>query len=211
MLNETREFNFVAVMTCLPASPSLPDRRRRILDAAARLFAAAPYEAVQMDDIARAAQVAKPTVYRHFETKETLFVEAIEAILAGLKSRVAAIARESGPPAARLRALVRVMFAEIGRLKALIRIAEGSATRPGDAGRAVLRRELRQVCGEIAAVIREGVASGAFADVEPELAAMVVLGGVRMAADSGSGDPAEAVANLLLAGLAPRGPAGPSP
>ena len=48
--------------------------------------------------------------------------------------------------------------------------------------------------------------SGSFAPVDPDLAAMVVLGGVRMAADSGSDDPAEAVAALLLGGLVHRAP-----
>ena len=141
-----------------------------------------------------------------FLTKEALFVEALEAILAKLKAKVSAIARDQAPAAERLTAIVAVMFGEIGRLKALIRVAEGSGERPGEAGRAVLRRELRHLRGEIAAVIRDGGRSGSFAPVDPDLAAMVVLGGVRMAADSGSDDPAEAVAALLLGGLVHRVP-----
>lgn len=171
-----------------------------------RLFAASAYDTVQMDDIADAAGVAKPTLYRHFLTKEALFVEALEAILAKLKAKVASIAQDHTSAADRLTAIVAVMFGEIGRLKALIRVAEGSGERPGEAGRAVLRRELRHLRSEIAAVIRDGWRSGSFAPVDPDLAAMVVLGGVRMAADSGSDDPAEAVAALLLGGLAHRVP-----
>jgi AcrR family transcriptional regulator len=189
-----------------PRSPATSDRRRRILDAAMRLFAGAPYDAVQMDDIARAAGVAKPTVYRHFRTKEVLFVAALEVTLAGLKERVSGIAREMVPAAERLAAIVGLMFGEIGRLKALIRVAEGSSTQPGDVGRAVLRHELRHIRAEIAAVIRDGIAGGGFAPVDAELAALVVLGGVRMAADGGNEDPAAAVASLLLGGLARRGP-----
>lgn len=181
-------------------------RRRRILEAATRLFASASYDMVQMTDIARAAGVAKPTVYRHFLTKEMLYVEALEITLAKLKASVAGIAHGPAPAAERLTAIVTLMFAEIGRLKALIRVAEGSGERPGETGRSVLRRELRHVRAEIAAVIRDGVATGAFVTVDPELAAMVVLGGVRMAADNGSADPAAAVATLLLGGLVYRPP-----
>lgn len=179
-------------------------RRDRILQAAMRLFVSAPYDLVQMDDIARMAGVAKPTVYRHFPTKEVLFVEALDAILAKLKGDVAEMAAGSASAPDRLRAIVAVMFREIGRLKASIRVAEGGGARPGDAGRAALRRSMRELRREIANVIRDGVRAGTFAVVDAELAALVVLGGVRMAADGGSDDPAPAVMALLLNGLAHR-------
>jgi TetR/AcrR family transcriptional repressor of mexJK operon len=188
-------------VAAMPTSASVTARRRRILAAAMQLFAAAPYDAVQMDDVARAAGVAKPTLYRHFRTKELLFVEALEMILDKLRASVGTMARSRESAAERLRAIVAVMFTEIGRLKALVRVAEGGGARPGDAGRAVLRRGLRQLRGDIAQVIRDGTRSGQFAEVDAELAAMVVLGGIRMAADSGSDDPAHAVADLLLGGL----------
>jgi TetR/AcrR family transcriptional repressor of mexJK operon len=193
-------------MSETPASPGQHERRRRILDAATRLFAEAPYDAVQVDDIARVAQVAKPTLYRYFATKETLFVEALEGALDDLRARVAAIARGTGPADERLRAVVDVMFAEIGRLKALIRALDSSGATLGDKGRAVLRRELRHLRGEIALVLRDGTREGVFAPVDHELAALVVLGGVRMSADNGDGDPAKAVGDILLRGLLARRP-----
>jgi AcrR family transcriptional regulator len=178
-------------------------RRHRILDAAVQLFATASFDAVQVDEIARAARVAKPTLYRYFATKESLFVEAIERALVELKQRVAAIAAGPEAPAERLRAIISVMFGEIGRLKAMIRASEsGTAPKRGEAGRALLRRELKELRAQIAGVIRSGIATGAFAPVDPDLAAMVMLGGVRMAADDGSDDPARSVAMLLLHGLA---------
>ena len=180
------------------------ERRRRILEAATRLFAEAPYDAVQVDDIARVAQVAKPTLYRYFDTKERLFVEALEGTLDELRARVAAIARGTGPADARLRAVIEVMFAEIGRLKALIRALDSSAGTLGDRGRAVLRRELRHLRGEIALVLRDGASTGLFAAVDPDVAALVVLGGVRMSADLGGGDPARTVDAILLEGLLAR-------
>ena len=180
------------------------ERRRRILEAATRLFAEAPYDAVQVDDIARVAQVAKPTLYRYFDTKERLFVEALEGTLDELRARVAAIARGTGPADARLRAVIEVMFAEIGRLKALIRALDSSAGTLGDRGRAVLRRELRHLRGEIALVLRDGASTGLFAAVDPDVAALVVLGGVRMSADLGGDNPARTVDAILLEGLLAR-------
>lgn len=46
--------------------------RQRILDAVARLFEAAPEQALSFDAIAREAEVERRTVFRHFPNKEAL-------------------------------------------------------------------------------------------------------------------------------------------
>ena len=50
-----------------------------MLEAARRLFAEVGYEAASMDLIAKTAGVSKATLYAHFESKENLFVEILEA------------------------------------------------------------------------------------------------------------------------------------
>lgn len=52
-------------------------RRAALLSAAARLFALREYDAVSVDEIARAAGVAKGTLYLYFGTKEALFLELV--------------------------------------------------------------------------------------------------------------------------------------
>ena len=52
-------------------------RRRRVLDAALRLAADGGFDAVQMRDVAAAADVALGTVYRYFSSKERLLLEAM--------------------------------------------------------------------------------------------------------------------------------------
>lgn len=59
-----------------PVAPDCGDTRAKanaILDAAQRLFAAFGYRRTAMDDIARAAGVAKGTLYFYFEGKEAVF------------------------------------------------------------------------------------------------------------------------------------------
>jgi TetR/AcrR family transcriptional repressor of mexJK operon len=56
--------------------PKSAGKRTAITEAARRLFAANSYDSVTMDQVARAAGVAKMTVYGHFSDKESLF-EAI--------------------------------------------------------------------------------------------------------------------------------------
>ena len=73
-------FNFemtsepVVVPTALARNQAA--RRRRVLDAAMSLAADGGFEAVQMRDVAAAAGVALGTVYRYFDSKERLLLEA---------------------------------------------------------------------------------------------------------------------------------------
>lgn len=64
-------------------------KREAILDAAINLFSKKPYHMVGMDDIAKMANVAKGTLYYHFNSKEDLYIamlqEGIEKLLYGLK------------------------------------------------------------------------------------------------------------------------------
>jgi AcrR family transcriptional regulator len=51
-----------------------PERRALILREAGRLFARHGYAGTRLEDIAAAAQVTKPIVYRHFESKKALYI-----------------------------------------------------------------------------------------------------------------------------------------
>jgi AcrR family transcriptional regulator len=55
------------------------DKREAILGAAFAVFARAGYDAANVQEIAAEAGVAKPTVYNHFQDKETLFRAALAA------------------------------------------------------------------------------------------------------------------------------------
>ncbi|MDL4816061.1 TetR/AcrR family transcriptional regulator [Actinomadura opuntiae] len=75
-------------------------RRRAILDAASRLFADRPYDALSIDDIAAEAGVAKGLIYYYFGSKRGLFLAVIGAAAQALN----ALAEEFGghSPADRL-------------------------------------------------------------------------------------------------------------
>ncbi|GAA0299830.1 TetR/AcrR family transcriptional regulator [Streptomyces polychromogenes] len=49
------------------------DRRTQLLDVGARLFSAAPYDDVLMEDVARQAGVSRALLYQHFPSKHALF------------------------------------------------------------------------------------------------------------------------------------------
>lgn len=56
-----------------PAAGTDPGKRQQILEGAGRVFAAVGFDAASMSDIAREANVSKPTLYVYFSSKEQLF------------------------------------------------------------------------------------------------------------------------------------------
>ncbi|MFD8712527.1 TetR/AcrR family transcriptional regulator [Streptomyces anulatus] len=65
------------------------DRRAQLLAVGARLFAAAPYDDVLMEDVAQEAGVSRALLYRHFPSKHALFAavyqEAADRLLAATR------------------------------------------------------------------------------------------------------------------------------
>lgn len=63
-----------------PPKPRLPatERRSTILEAGGRLFGERGYEGTTLADVAAAAGVTKPIVYRHFGSKQGLYLALLE-------------------------------------------------------------------------------------------------------------------------------------
>lgn len=55
-------------------------KNRDIRSAAYKLFMAKDYDAITMDEVSLAAKVSKATLYKHFETKEKLYLETMQAL-----------------------------------------------------------------------------------------------------------------------------------
>jgi AcrR family transcriptional regulator len=53
-------------------------RRNAILDAATEVFGSRGFEATRMEDVARAAGIAKGLVYKHFPSKDALFEALVD-------------------------------------------------------------------------------------------------------------------------------------
>ncbi|MCU1426410.1 MAG: transcriptional regulator, TetR family [Actinomycetia bacterium] len=81
--------------TALPHDPtrtalarSQAARRRRVIDATLQLAGEGGFDAVQMRDVAAAADVALGTVYRYFSSKERLLLEAMAEQQADLRAHL---------------------------------------------------------------------------------------------------------------------------
>lgn len=195
-------------MTLTQTANARNDRRSRIVLAASQMFAARRYADVQMDDVAKAASVAKPTIYRYFKSKEELFLEALDGTMSELAGAVTRIAAESGPAHLALRRMIDAALHSFVRCGATIRSPDGSDADLGERGRALLRERGRQVREEVAAVLQRGVADGAFRSLDAEVVSRVVLGAAWMTANAEGGPTdagaLDALVDLLLNGLAAR-------
>jgi AcrR family transcriptional regulator len=83
------------------------ERRASILEAGGRLFGERGYDGTRLDDVAAAAGVTKPIVYRHFASKADLYLALLERHREDLETFAPQIP-PSGPPEERLRAVFDV-------------------------------------------------------------------------------------------------------
>ena len=157
-----------------------PDREQRILDAAAQLFGRRPYHEVRMDDIAAQAGVAKGTLYLRFKTKEDLYlalvVNGMERLFEEVRQKVAG----PGTPEERLLVFVRevVRFFDCSPyVLDLIQRMEASGS--GVEQVPALREKRAAFLGLLTEILREFNASGRFAEVDPELGALALVGMTR--------------------------------
>ena len=88
-------------------SPLQSRKRSAILDGAKAVFLREGFSLATMDDVAAAAGVGKQTVYRHFGSKEALFVGLVISMCAQVGALLAGTegARPDGTPEVELREL----------------------------------------------------------------------------------------------------------
>ncbi|MET9854283.1 TetR/AcrR family transcriptional regulator [Streptomyces sp. NPDC006450] len=108
--NATDAFGIPVIPVIPSSSEAVRRKRRAIADAAAAEFLAEGFAAASMDAITSRAGVSKATVYKHFGTKERLFLAVIAGLLretcAGHEPRASALA-EAADLRAALIALTR--------------------------------------------------------------------------------------------------------
>ena len=137
--------------------------RKRILDAAYRLFRRQGYSRVSMDEIAAATRVTKRTLYYHFESKDQLLANVLEAqhqlALAAFKTFGD---RLSGSPEAIIDSLFRELavwadkprWAGSGFTRLVIELAD----LPGHPARLIARRHKAMLEAHLAELLaRSGV------------------------------------------------------
>jgi len=153
------------------------DNQARILQAALSVFSQQGFQRARLEEIARAAGVAKGTLYYNFEDKGRLFAAAVaegaEALVRGGQA-----VRDSGEPfLEHLRVLVDTITRPYIRHRdlALIWLREGVGEATGEATR-VARGARERVVGFLADLLVEGQALGYVRPGDPRLSALALIG-----------------------------------
>jgi AcrR family transcriptional regulator len=119
------------------------ERERLMLRAAGEAFATQGFHGSSMDDIARAAGITKPMLYRYFGSKEGLYAAYLQTTGHELVDKMRAPETRGEPPEVRLRAGVRAFLNYVREHRTGWTVLHGETTAPADADVAHEVAELR--------------------------------------------------------------------
>ena len=146
------------------------ERRDNILDAARTVFGRRGYHAASTAEIAAAAGCSEPMLYKHFGSKQGLFVATLQHAGIAVKASVLAAVSDAEHPLGALaevssRAADRPEVGELMRMRAL---AMSMADDPAIGG--ALRSAMVHHSATMAGVMRQAQAKGEVRDdVDPEM------------------------------------------
>jgi TetR/AcrR family transcriptional regulator, fatty acid metabolism regulator protein len=154
------------------------DKRRRILEAAVRVFAEHGYHGSRVGDIAEDAGVAHGLLYHYFASKEdvlhTIFLENWGVLLA----RFRAVEATDQPPPEKLEGIAKILLRTWRNDPALVTVMVREVAR----SREIQGRidEVREAFAIVQRVIEQGQATGAFRrDVDARIASWLVYGALE--------------------------------
>jgi TetR/AcrR family fatty acid metabolism transcriptional regulator len=156
-----------------------PRQADNILDAAARLFGMHRFHEVRMDDIAAEAEVGKGTLYRYFKDKEELYLALLRRAGEQYLEQVECVVSEVEGAQARLEVMVATIITYFDTHPNLLDLVQrAEVTQPND--QPFVWHKVREGVFELVKrLFEEGRRSGEFFIREPDLAAWMLLGGLR--------------------------------
>ncbi|MBD3162873.1 MAG: TetR family transcriptional regulator [Candidatus Eisenbacteria bacterium] len=157
-------------------------KRRRILDAASRLFGGRDLACVRMEEVAAEAGVAKGTLYNYFASKEELYFSILRGRMEHLLKALAHACRSGSEVRIRLRKLTVHTLMFLLKYPDFFRMLRKQEAQPA-VGSDDRIRSLRACLHDLVrTLIEEGVERGEIAGVDPARAADWILGAVEGAA-----------------------------
>ncbi len=191
------------------------ERRSQILERALGVFAEKGYHGASVSDIVRAAAIARGTFYLYFDSKEAVFHELLDALLATMRGSIRGVELGPGhaPVESQLRAIVAQILRTTERNRELTRILFREAVGLDATVEAKLRAFHHGIHAWLVAALEEGEARGLIRPSEREVVATCIIGAVRQVIDrlvvqADAPFDADAVAGAVvgfsLEGLAPR-------
>jgi AcrR family transcriptional regulator len=136
------------------------ERERLMLGAAGEAFATHGFHGSSMDEIARAAGITKPMLYRYFGSKEGLYAAYLQMTGRELVDKVRAPETRDQSPQVRLRAGLQAFLTYVKEHRAGWTVLHGETASPGDAE---IAREIAELRGRIIRMLTTLFGDEAFA------------------------------------------------
>jgi TetR/AcrR family transcriptional regulator len=151
------------------------DAREEILRSAAALFSHQGIGATRITDIAAAVGVTPPSIYYYFDNLDAIVETLLDYVVVESLAFATSVSAQPGDAAERLRQLVaqhveRLILGPYDLWFVAGLTARDSARFP------MVRRRAHGWRSAVAGLVREGVAVGSFADIEPEIAVAAISG-----------------------------------
>jgi TetR/AcrR family transcriptional regulator len=156
-------------------------RRQAVLETACRVFSRSSYRGATTADIAREAGISEPILYRHFGSKRDLYLACLDH--AWETFRVEAEAAIASDPVGCLGVIANRYMAKGKRMRVVdLWIQALTEASEDKVIAAALRKQVREVHGFFADLIRAGQERGAIvADRDPIAEAWILVGGGLLA------------------------------
>src|SRR6478609_8675579 len=158
-----------------------PQRREQLMEVATKLFARNGYEATTTAAIALAAGVTEPILYRHFKSKQELFVAIVKAVSEQTMRHWQEIIAGVDDPAEQIRRIAAEMPAHMEKLTDAYHVLHGAlATSRDKKVLAVMREHYSAIEKFFSNVVAHGQKTGIFRkNIAPRAAAwQLILTGI---------------------------------
>ncbi len=159
-------------------------RREQLIEVATRLFAKSGYDATTTADIAEAAGVTEPILYRHFESKQELFVAIVRDVSAVTMKGWNDLITGVTDPSEKLRRVSQAMPDHIKKFGESYHVLHGALSTSRDKKvLAVMKEHYRQIEEFFAKIVTEGQKAGTFSKaMSPQAAAwQFIMSGIGYA------------------------------
>ena len=145
-----------------PARLPAPERRAAVLGCACRVFSKGSYHGTTTAEIARAAGVTEPILYRHFESKRDLYLACLDETWRGLRALWDEAVASEPDPGNWVRALGDAFFRSEKNRGVISSLWVQALTEASDDEdiRRYMRKHMREVHAYVADVMARSQAEG---------------------------------------------------
>ena len=154
-----------------------PQRREQLIEVATKLFAKFGYEATTTAAIAEAAKVTEPILYRHFKSKQELFIAIARAMSRQTLDNWEALIQQSDDPTDQIRLIAAGFPNHLQQLSDAYHVIHGAlATSRDRKVMAVMREHYEDIEKFFCKIVAAGQASGIFRkDLDPKVPAWQLI------------------------------------